>query len=337
MGFFSNFFGGKKEDPALKAALDHIHRIIDDEKYQLELINPVMMEKIKSAPSFDQDPNGTGPFGMSENNPIPVNGPLGELAYLSRIETLRGERLLFHRVGAVNTIDVFEAVTFSGSEWFVFFLDFYHPRRSRALPEGFRFTKDVPQFSGFNNFCDNFPYDFAEMKQSQQESGLSMAYIALSKVTEQIKQQAFKRPLAHKAKLDLVHSRLTSSRLQKPKEDEDGGTGGNIFVDAATAEVQWVLSRNHTQLTTSGAMLTVLLLTAAQEGWRHGVLISTRGEMLAVNIESCAVTDRDARELSRVLRSKMKPNVGNDGSPEMDQLFKLLDFFGQGAFSILRP
>lgn len=125
MGFFSNLFGGKKEDPALTAALDHIHRIIDDEKYQLELINPVMMEKIKSAPSFDQDPKGTGPFGMSENNPIPVNGPLGELAYLSRIETLRGERLLFHRVGAVNTIDVFEAVTFSGSEWFVFFLDFY--------------------------------------------------------------------------------------------------------------------------------------------------------------------------------------------------------------------
>jgi hypothetical protein len=83
-------------------------------------------------------------------------------------------------------------------------------------------------------------------------------------------------------------------------------------------------------------MLTVLLLTAAQEGWRQGVLISSSGEMLSVNIESCAASDRDARELSRVLGSKMKPNVGNDGSPEMDQLFKLLDFFGQGAFSILQ-
>lgn len=336
MGFFANLFGGKKETPPLKAAFDHIHRIIDDEEYQLELINPAMMEKIRNAPSFDRDPNGTGPFGMSENNPIPVNGPLGELSYLSRLETLQGERLLFHRVGAVNTIDVFEAVTFSGSEWFVFFLDFYHPRRSRALPEGFRFTKEIPQFSGFSNFCDNFPYDFAEMKQSQQESGLSIAYIALSKVTKQVEQRVFKRPLAHKTKLDLVHSRLTSSKLQQPKEEKGDGSGGNLFVDVATADVQWVLSRRTTQLTTNGAMLTVLLLTAAQEGWRHGVLISNSGELLTANIESCAVSDRDARELSRLLRSKMDPNLKNDGSPEMDLLFKLLDFFGDGAFSILR-
>lgn len=67
MGFFANLFGEKKETPPLKAAFDHIHRIIDDEKYQLELINPAMMEKIRNAPSFDRDPNGTGPFGMSEN------------------------------------------------------------------------------------------------------------------------------------------------------------------------------------------------------------------------------------------------------------------------------
>ncbi|MCY4364582.1 MAG: hypothetical protein OXE42_20765, partial [Gammaproteobacteria bacterium] len=84
---------------------------------------------------------------ISETNPIPVNGSIGQLAYLSKLETERGERILFHRIGAVDTIDVFEAVTFSGSEWFILFVDLYHPRRSRLTPDGFRFTQEVGQFS----------------------------------------------------------------------------------------------------------------------------------------------------------------------------------------------
>ena len=52
------------------------------------------------------------------------------------------------------------------------------------------------------------------MKASERESGLSMAYIALSKVTDQIQNKAFQRPLAHKAKLDLVKSQLTSFSAQ---------------------------------------------------------------------------------------------------------------------------
>jgi hypothetical protein len=32
MGFLSNLFGGNKEDKALREALAHIHRILDDEK-----------------------------------------------------------------------------------------------------------------------------------------------------------------------------------------------------------------------------------------------------------------------------------------------------------------
>ena len=174
------------------------------------MIHPAMKAMIESRPAYDQDPNGTGPFGYSETNPIPVNGSIGQLAYLSKLETERGERILFHRIGAVDTIDVFEAVTFSGSEWFILFVDLYHPRRSRLTPDGFRFTQKVGQFSGFHKFFTDFPYDFVEMKQSESESGLSVAYIAISKVAEPIQNRAFQRPLAHKTKLDLVRSRLTS-------------------------------------------------------------------------------------------------------------------------------
>lgn len=214
MGFLSGLFGGEKQDKALKQAFEQIRRILEDEEFQLDLIHPSMKEMIKNCPAYDKDPNGTGPFGYSEKNPIPVNGPIGQLAYLSRLETNKGERILFHRIGAVNTIDVFEAVTFSGSEWFILFTDLYHPRRSRATPDGFRFTSEVPQFSGFHKYCSNFPYDFVEMKGTEQDSGLSFAYIPISKVMQQIQGRAFSRPLAHKAKIDVVRSRLTSSLIQ---------------------------------------------------------------------------------------------------------------------------
>ena len=42
MGFLSNLFGGNKEDKALREALAHIHRILDDEAFQLELVHPAM-------------------------------------------------------------------------------------------------------------------------------------------------------------------------------------------------------------------------------------------------------------------------------------------------------
>jgi hypothetical protein len=214
MGFLSNLFGGNKEEKALREALAQIRRILEDEQFQIDMIHPAMKAMIESCPAYDRDPDGTGPFGFSETNPIPVNGPIGQLAYLSKLETARGERVLFHRIGAVDTIDVFEAVTLSGSEWFILFVDLYHPRRSRLTPDGFRFTQEVGQFSGFHKFCKDFPYDFVEMKRSERESGLSTAYIAISKVAEPIQNRAYQRPLAHKAKLDLVKSRLTSFQTQ---------------------------------------------------------------------------------------------------------------------------
>lgn len=35
MGFLSSLFGGNKEEKALREALSHIHRILDDEEFQL--------------------------------------------------------------------------------------------------------------------------------------------------------------------------------------------------------------------------------------------------------------------------------------------------------------
>ena len=214
MGIISSLFGGNKQEKALRDALQHIQRLLDDEDFQNSLVHPAIRDMLLSAPAVDKDPNGVGPFGFTETNPIPVNGSIGELAYLSRLETLSGQRIMFHRIGAIGIVDVFEAVTFDGREWFILFADFYHPRRSRLAPEGFRFTKDIAQFSGFHKFCEAFPYDFIEKKASERESGMSMAYIPISKVSDQIERRVFNRPLAHTAKLELLRDRLSSLQTQ---------------------------------------------------------------------------------------------------------------------------
>lgn len=210
MGLLSGLFGQSKEEKAFQKEFHQIQRILGDEEFQLEFVHPTIREVIDSNPVYDQDPNGSGPFGFVETNPIPTNGPIGELAYLSRLETQRGERILFHRIGAISTVDVFEAVTFSGSEWFILFVDFYHLRKSTITPDGFRFMKGLGQLSGFNKYSPNFPYDFVEMKHAERNSGLSMAYIPIGNVMKQIEARSFSRPRSHEIELDLVKSKLTS-------------------------------------------------------------------------------------------------------------------------------
>lgn len=213
MGFLGRLFGNEPEsgEDRLREALGPIVRIIDDEEFQLSLVPDILADAIKQGAAVDRLPDGRGAFGLESGNPIPVNGPLGEVAYLSRLVTEKGERLLFHRIGAINTLDVFEAVTFSGSAWYVFFLDMYHPRRSRLAPTGFRIADRPCQFSGFHNYCPNFPYDFAESKQHLMDL-VRLAYIPLSSVMPQAEKRAFSRPLAHRAKVDLVTAAMTSRR-----------------------------------------------------------------------------------------------------------------------------
>lgn len=217
MGFLSKIFGTKKEDKEISEAFAYINRIIDDENFQNESIGEAKNLLIDQ-PSFDINPDGKGLFGFDATNPIPVNGPLGEISYLSRLETLKGNRLIFHRLGSINldypvgltkTVDVFEAVAMNENTWFIFYLDFYHPRRSRSLPEGFRFTNDAPQFSGFNKIAPNFPNDFMEMKEGEQKSGLSFAYIPLSKVMPSIDAGMYVRTQSHKDRLSNVLQQLT--------------------------------------------------------------------------------------------------------------------------------
>jgi hypothetical protein len=142
-----------------------------------------------------------------------VNGPIGGLAYLSKLRTLKGESLFFHRIGAVNLIDVFEATTLSGSEWFILFLDMYHPKKSRMSPVGFTVSDDISRFSGFNRYCNDFPHDFVQCKTQTRDSGLSIAYMSISRAESFLNQGIYERPIEHCNQLNGVRSTLNSLQI----------------------------------------------------------------------------------------------------------------------------
>jgi hypothetical protein len=102
------------------------------------MLPPEFSDPIKKGIDVDSLPNATGPFGREPTNPIPVNGAIGELAYLSSLESLEGCSLLFHRLGAINTVDAFEVVTTDGRHWEILYLHCYHPSKSKLAPAGFR-------------------------------------------------------------------------------------------------------------------------------------------------------------------------------------------------------
>lgn len=193
---------------ALNDMKERVNQLIDDEKVQ-NALSPRFAEMIKDAPALDRIPGGTGDFGLRVTNPIPVNGPVGECSYLSRLETLSGERLLFHRLGADGGVDVFEAVTFSGSSWHILFLDMYHPRRSRLAPEGFRLG-DAKPFTGFTTRCPNFPYDFAQARAAVPDV-LKIAYAPLSQIVPLLKPGQMDRHGMHPLKVALITADLSSS------------------------------------------------------------------------------------------------------------------------------
>ena len=195
MKFLSRLFERGK-NAQIQAAIAKIKMIQDNEHAQNMMLNDFTLAEIAKNYECDSIPGSEGNFGYSPSNPIPVNGAIGELAYLSKLRTLNGERLFFHRVGSVeNAIDKFEAVTFSGSQWFVLYLKMYFPRRSRQAPEGFTLSTEPCSFTGFTQRCANFPLDFVEVKVANSGNGLNAAYAPISFVQPYLENGTFDRPL----------------------------------------------------------------------------------------------------------------------------------------------
>ena len=192
------------------AIFEKLHRFLNDEQAQNGQLPEPIRAIIQGGANFDALAGAHGEFGLHYRNPIPTNGPIGEMLYLSNLLVNKRTPIMFHRIGSKDETDAFEVVSFDGSVWDILFLHPYHPRKSRKAPTGYtiaqgRDRQDI--FRGTNEWVDGFPRHIQDAARDafQQWIGLPMRNPELRRVLETV---SFRRPASHQTKLTATLASL---------------------------------------------------------------------------------------------------------------------------------
>lgn len=212
MGLFNSLFGRKKNpksdmSPELNAVMKKMALFMEDENYQNSLMDEVLRDKLINGLAVDVLPHGIGEFGRTPENPIPVNGFIGEFIYLSRLATKdTHQKILFHRIGSVECVDAYETVSIDGRTWDILFFSMYHPRKSRKAPEGYELVsiQKQPLIYGTNRRLAQFPLGVYKAISDDTEKLLGMS-LPPSEVRIAEEKVQFQRPEEHKRRIQMVY------------------------------------------------------------------------------------------------------------------------------------
>jgi hypothetical protein len=90
----------------------------------------------------DEMPNGRGEFGLTASNPVPCKTIFGSTAYLGRLRTLDGTKVVYERAGSVvsdvspHPVDAYEIGHPNGQKLATLFISPYQKRISGKPPRG---------------------------------------------------------------------------------------------------------------------------------------------------------------------------------------------------------
>ena len=82
MKFLNKLFGATEKDEVAEV-FGKLEKMFRDEQTQNETLNPAIKELLRQNRPCDEIPGAQGEFGRCITNPIPTNGPLGSMAYLT--------------------------------------------------------------------------------------------------------------------------------------------------------------------------------------------------------------------------------------------------------------
>ena len=201
----------KKISPELKNIFDKILSIINNENLQNSRAPQQIRDLVINGVDCDEIPFRKGIFGFEITNPIPVNSIIGEQIYLSNLINDNGQRIMFHRLGSTEQIDIFETVTLDGKIWEILFLDMYHPRKSRNAPDGYKILKENFLFSGISDYCDDFPNKLYDLifEKTKMLFGVPMP---LKEINTSLENNLYGRPSSHIKKIKNLN--IESLNLQ---------------------------------------------------------------------------------------------------------------------------
>lgn len=136
MGFFSNLFKSS-EDKEMEKIYKRIYQFLNNDELQNQNI-PEFFEYLYKKGHRDYIQGARGEFGRCVTNPIPVNGVIGEITYLSKLLLIgTNEKIFFHRLGScVGNVDLYQIVSLSGNFVDELYLDMYNYHKSNLVPQG---------------------------------------------------------------------------------------------------------------------------------------------------------------------------------------------------------
>ncbi len=216
---------------------------LEDDDLQARMDPHVIRKQAAGGLAVDQLPGAQGEFGRNPDNPIPVNGMLGELVYLSMLRTRDTDRRLYYHLLGVGwsealeqPVSAYETVSADGRMWDILYTSVLHPRKTRLAPDGY-VTVDPRELRGVlygeSRCIENFPQGMdgviAECMERQLDAPQASLRRELAKGLEGVR---FKRPQAHRKKLKQVAQQVLSPDLavkesgalspeEKEKEMED--------------------------------------------------------------------------------------------------------------------
>lgn len=178
---------------------------VDNEGFQNQTLFPFLRDEVLAGSDVDYIKANDETFGLQVDNPVPVNGPVGQQTYLSRLRTPEGLGFLFHRIGSNSGIDIYEIMSFDGEYHLEVFMDMYHPRRSRLPLPGLKLVEEPQALTGFTTATKVFPLNYARY-YSQQNEDIRVAFAT----PEQMK---------------LIIDHLYTALLEfEPDEEDDSST-----------------------------------------------------------------------------------------------------------------
>ena len=192
----------KQEDEVF----EKLRSILIDDREQLRLSGPQIFGMLSKMPKGDEAAAAINDMGaLQQGQGIPTNGPIGTIAYLSRLRCLKsGRRIFFHRVAGVGRLDIYEYVDWSGEVWGFLSCNMYHSSKTTKAPEGFSLLPAGELLCGSNQFQQGFPFDFENVKRSHRDSGLVYLYAPRSDVADAVEKGSFSRPHDHEEMLKAI-------------------------------------------------------------------------------------------------------------------------------------
>ena len=136
---------------------EKVFQYLSSEELQNDGLPPFLKSRLEDN---SEERSITKLFGMTAEDPIRVNGSIGQIIYISQLRTPDDVGFIGHRLGSIDGLDVYEVCSEDFKDWRILFFDLYWLQKDRYAPGGLHVETKTPFISAINKFSSKFPLNF---------------------------------------------------------------------------------------------------------------------------------------------------------------------------------